>query len=159
MKPSGPRRTPAELGHDYIPHLAAPFALNPQESISNTEDEVIALMLGHRGEDRQPQSRRLLGDRELGDVALVVGVVLRAHEHMFADNLLTVNTSNVQGPGTGCGWPRLSGPRPAGRLGGVLFGALVLVYVEDQVVAAGAADVEVEGGILFQLAEQVDRLV
>ncbi len=38
-------------------------------------------------------------------------------------------------------------------------GPCVLVDVEDQVVRSGAADLEVERRVLFQLAQQVDRLV
>src|SRR6187551_681589 len=58
------------------------------------------------------------------------------HEHMFADKT-----------------------PPVKRLSCALLGALIVVDVEDQIVAAGAADLEVEGGVLFQLAQEVHRLI
>src|SRR5262245_46919774 len=46
-----------------------------------------------------------------------------------------------------------------GSSGGVLFGARVLVDVEDQVVVGTAPDFELERRALLELAQELDRLV
>jgi hypothetical protein len=98
-------------------------------------------MLGQRREHRETETRRLFCNSQLGYIALAVGVVLD-HEHMFADKTSPVNTSTVKHL-----YPVSMGLR------GALLGVLVLVHVEDQALVRGAADVEVEGGALFELAQ------
>jgi len=52
-------------------------------------------------------------------------------------------------PGRRADWRVAAGRASRGELGRVLFGAGVVVYVEDQVVLCGAADAEVERGVLL----------
>ena len=91
--PAGP--TAPHVHMDNISVERRPFALNPPDAIAKVQGKVIDLVLRQRLQNRQPEIRRFCRDRQLGDVALVVGVVL-GHEHMFVDKGLPVNTLNVQ---------------------------------------------------------------
>jgi hypothetical protein len=60
---------------------ARPFALHAEQLSADLEDEVVALVLSKRLQDRNSQLGCLSRDRQLGHVSLVVA---RLHEHMFA---------------------------------------------------------------------------
>jgi hypothetical protein len=77
----------SEPDMDHIVLTRSPFALHAKKLTLNPQNEIKALALGQRLEDREAQARRLLGDCQLGDVALVVGIVL-VHKPMLADKTL-----------------------------------------------------------------------
>jgi hypothetical protein len=118
-----------ELDGDRLSVAAAPLALNAHQRVADLKHQVTAPVLRQRGKYRQAELCRLGRDGQLRDVALVVGVSLDRHKHMFAP------ASDV----TCCRQP----------LGCVELGVGLVVEVEDEVVGGGVADFEVEGGVAF----------
>ena len=57
---------------DHAPLARGPFALHPKKVAFDPNDQVIALVLRKWRKDGETETRRLLRDRQLGYVALVV---------------------------------------------------------------------------------------
>lgn len=94
------------------------------ESARDTQHQVASPVLGERMPDLKAESCRLGGDGQLGSVPLSIRIMI---QHA-ADNSLRCRR------------------RFATCSGGALLGALIVVYVEDQVVWGVVADLEVDVG-------------
>ncbi|HEY7255972.1 MAG TPA: hypothetical protein VH476_04745 [Solirubrobacterales bacterium] len=66
----------------------APFALDANEGSSDVEGQVIPTVLGQRFQDVDSKLRGFLGNRQFGDVPLVISAL---HEHMFAQPVSPIN--------------------------------------------------------------------